>query len=488
MISKFVCEQRRYTQDNLRDIFECTAEKTVIIIKKLKEYSVLKAVKATDAQKDMSELNNEDIEVVDVVNGDNEYLYVFTYVGVIIAFGCVLKCYPKYIIGNVEPKKELQQIIKTLEKYNSKEQIINMYSESDDSSSFNLLAIIIYLLNDYYENGIYTNTHDIVEVNGSGEILWDKTINETFTMLSNNRPYYTELFTQKCTTDDYDFFKRLHECILSRFSDDLEKGDLLDLFDIMPVELSDEELQDFGDNEYICYRIEKELSIQFNTRKQFVLKAIYAYISYSSNMTLVNSFSVFGTNSFNLVWEDVCKEVMDNQLNNTLGSLKLPVPLNDSYKKEDKLISIIEKPAWVGKNVEGNNFEKKAKDTLIPDLISISRKDNIYNFIIFDAKYYKMQLEESKPLKGQPGITDITKQYLYQLAYKQFIELHSFDEVKNCFLMPTQGETIINSGYAYMEMLNELKLEHIQIRLMPAMEMYENYLSGKKMDISRLEL
>jgi prophage maintenance system killer protein len=36
MISKFVCEQRRYTQDNLRDIFECTAEKTVIIIKSLK--------------------------------------------------------------------------------------------------------------------------------------------------------------------------------------------------------------------------------------------------------------------------------------------------------------------------------------------------------------------------------------------------------------------------------------------------------------------
>lgn len=488
MISKFVCEQKRYTQDKLRDIFECTAEKTVIIIKKLKEYGILKAVKSTDTQKDMSELNNEDIEVVDVVNGDNEYLYVFTYVGVIIVFGCVLKCYPKYIIGNVKPQKELKQIIKTLERYNSREQIINMYSESDDSSSFNLLAIIIYLLNDYYENGIYTNTHDIVEVNGSGEILWDKTINETFTMLSNNRPYYTELFTQKRTTDDYDFFKRLHECILSRFSEDLEKADLLDLFDIMPVELSDEELKEFGDNEYICYRIEKELSVQFNTRKQFVLKAIYAYVSYSSNMTLVNSFSIFGTNSFNLVWEAVCKEVMDNQLNNTLGSLKLPVALNAAYRKEDKLISIIEKPTWVGKNVVGNNFIKKSKDTLIPDLISITRKDNVYNFIIFDAKYYKMQLEESKALKGQPGITDITKQYLYQLAYKKFIELHSFDGVKNCFLMPTQGEIIINSGYTYMEMLDELQLEHIQIRLMPAMEMYENYLIGKKIDISRLEL
>lgn len=488
MISKFVREQERYTQDDLRNIFECTDKKLVIIIKKLKEYGILKTVKANDIQKDMSELINEDIEVVDVVIGDNEYLYVFTYVGIIIVSGCVLKCYPKYIIGNIEPKNELKQIIKVLEKYNSKEQIVSMYSENDENSSFNLLAISIYLLNDYYENGIYTNTQDIIEVNGLGEILWDKTINETFTFLSNNRPFYTELFTKKRTNDDYDFFKRLHECILSKFSNDLAKADLLDLFDITPIELSDEELQSFGDDEYICYRIEKELNIQFNTRKQLVLKAIYAYISHKNNIDIVDSFSTFGTNSFNLVWEDVCKEVMDNQLNNTLGSLKLPINLNSEYKKEDTLISIIEKPKWVGKKLGGDNFEKTAKATLIPGIISISSKDSMYNFVIFDAKYYKIQLEANKPLKGQPGITDITKQYLYQLAYKKFIELHSFDSIKNCFLMPTQEKTIINSGYAYMEMFNELELENIQIKLMPAVEMYDNYLTGKKINISRLNL
>ena len=40
MISKFVREQKRYTQKNLRDIFECTGEKAVVIIKKLKEYGI----------------------------------------------------------------------------------------------------------------------------------------------------------------------------------------------------------------------------------------------------------------------------------------------------------------------------------------------------------------------------------------------------------------------------------------------------------------
>ena len=71
---------------------------------------------------------------------------------------------------------------------------------------------------DYYENGVYNNTQDIVETNGAGEILWDKTINETFTLLSDDRPYYIELQTRKRVNDNYDYFKRLHECILTEAS------------------------------------------------------------------------------------------------------------------------------------------------------------------------------------------------------------------------------------------------------------------------------
>ena len=67
-------------------------------------------------------------------------------------------------------------------------------------------------------NDVYTNTEDIIECNGSGEILWDKTINETFTLLSENRPYYTELQTRKRVTNDFDYFKRLHECLVTMAS------------------------------------------------------------------------------------------------------------------------------------------------------------------------------------------------------------------------------------------------------------------------------
>ncbi len=488
MVSVFLREQKRYTQDELIEAFDCSEERAVRLIKRLKEYSVLKIVKATEKQKDLSDLLDDDIEVADVIAGEDEYFYVFTYVGVTIVEGRVLKCYPKYLLNATEPKNELKEVLGVLEKYNAKEQIIRMYNESNDSSSLNMLAAMLFLIHDYYEYGSYNNTQDIIEVNGAGDILWDKTINESFTLISNNRPYYPELLTRKRVNNEFDYFKRLHECILSKCSKQLKDADLLDLFDIVGVDLSDEEIDDFGEIDYVLHRIKQELNVQFNTRKQRLLKTMYAYIDNSKSED-VDSFSMFGTNSFNLVWEEVCAEVMDNQLKKPLSALKLPIQLLGTYDKKNLLISLIEKPKWYGyKKEQASEFMKEADKTLIPDLVSIHKKDNSYQFIIFDAKYYNIQLEEDKTLRGQPGIESITKQYIYQLAYQKFVKDHNIDKVCNCFLIPTEGNEIIDKGYVSMKMLDELGLEKIQLRMMPASEMYEYYLKNKKMEISLLKL
>lgn len=481
MISKFVREQKRYTQQELCTILECNESDVIIYIRKLKEYGVLKTVKTSDAQKDLSDLQEDDVEIADVEVGETEYLYVFTFVGVIVVAGRVLKCYPKYILHAEKPTTELRQIIKVLEKYNSKEQTIRMFNEGNESESFNLLAVLLFLLQDYYENGIYTNTEDIIESNGTGEILWDRTINETFTLLSNNRPYYTDLRTKRRINDDFDYFKRLHECVLTAASRELGDAELLDLFEITGVELTDEEMDDFGDKEYILYRLEKELNTQYNTRKQQVLKTIYVYIDRGGNLCDTDCLSIFGTNSFNLVWEDVCADIMDNQLDKFLGALKLPVPLKLEYDGNKKLIDLIEKPFWSATG-------KFAKDTLIPDLVSIFKSGCDYIFIIFDAKYYNAKLERNVQPKGQPGIESITKQYLYQLAYQKFIRDHRFSKVVNCFLLPTEKTTVEPKGEVAMKMLENLGLENIQIRLLPASDAYANYLSGRKMNLNDLRL
>ena len=169
-----------------------------------------------------------------------------------------------------------------------------MLNDYTGNNSFNLLPVLLFLMQDYFENGIYNNSKAIIEANGSGEILWDKTINETFSILSNNRPYYVEIQTKKRINNEYDYFKRLHECILTKVSKELRDADLLALFEITAIELTDESLYEFGDKEYILYRLENELNIQFNTRKQLVLKTLYSYIKHGEQLASVDgiSFSV----------------------------------------------------------------------------------------------------------------------------------------------------------------------------------------------------
>ena len=160
----------------------------------------------------------------------------------------------------------------------------------------------------------------------------------------------------------------------------------------MGVDISDEHIEDFGDKEYVLERIAKELNAQFNTRKQLLLKTLYAYIANSSALDDLDCFSMFGTNSFNLVWEKVCAEVMDNQLQKPIGGLRLPVPLAEQYRdmRHKKLIDLIDKPQWSGTAPNSELFVKQAEDTLIPDLISIVNVDGNYQFVIFDAKYYNI--------------------------------------------------------------------------------------------------
>lgn len=500
MVSEFIREQKRYTRDELKSIFSsgevmCSDSDIVRIIKKLKGYGIIKVVNVSDTAREMTDLDDSDIEVVDEDNPQKKYYYVFTFVGIIIVEGRVLKCYPKYIIKNDHPVDELKQIIKVLNKYNSRKQIIQMYNNSGSETTFNRLAVIMYLLNDYYENGIYTNTEDIIETNGMGEVNWDRTINNTYPIIEDELPYYVELQTRRRINDDNDFFTRLHESVLTVCSKELSDADLLKLLDIEGVSLTDFIPEDLGDEEYILNRLEKEKNIQFNTRKQIVLQTLESIIRNKSTIDNLDTFSLFGSNSFNIVWEKVCADVFDNSLNiriKDLGIENITIPENANYSVDNYLISVIEKPIWCGKTSENEDFSIEADKTLIPDMITVYKRDNKCDFIIFDAKYYNIQLEKDK-LAGTPGVEDVTKQYLYQLAYKDFIEAnrHSIDKVYNCFLMPTEQECekgVIKKGYVKMNMLSVLGLEQIQVILLSAKEIFSYYLSRRKYDISQLEL
>lgn len=489
IISEYIREQERYSKNQLKTVFNLKDEEFKDLVKKLKAYGVLKMVSSKFNQKNLNDLTNEDVEIVDVDVVNEDFFYIFTFVGVLTVGNIVIKCFPKYLLTKKAPLEEMKQVLKVLNKYNSKEQIINLFNGDEEQRAFNLLSIILYIIDDYNENGVYINQQNIIETNGDGEILWDNTINETFAIIINNRPFYTELQTVNTINNDIDYFTRLHKYIVTECCNKLKYGGLLEVFDLEEINISEEYIDDFGDIDYILYRLEREINIQFITRKQRLLKTLYTYIAHRKSFNDSFGLSMYGTNNFNLVWEKVCANVFDDKLSTPIGKLKLPTDLHNDYihRKKDTLLDIIKKPVWRYFDSYGNEYDNLAKDTLTPDLISLYDTDNGMCFGIFDAKYYNLKLEKNK-LQGQPGVGDITKQYLYQLAYNDFILKHGFTSVKNAFLMPTEEDDILLNGEVEMEFLKGLSnppLSNILVIKLYASKIYQYYLSGKKLNISK---
>ena len=54
--------------------------------------------------------------------------------------------------------------------------------------------------------------------------------------------------------------------------------------------------------------------------------------------------------------------------------------------------------------------------------------------------------------------------------------------------MPTSSEEIIDKGTVILHMLSNIGLKDIQIRLLPAKQVFNYYLEDKKFDIEKLKL
>ena len=486
LISRYIREQKRYSKKNLIEIFNLDNNSFKAFVKDLKTYGILKVVKNTSDEKDLSDLLDEDTEIIDIDFSSEDYYYVFTFVGVLIYKNIVLKSYPKYLTKK-EPLEELKEVIRVLNKIKSKDQKFNLHNGLENEKEFNFLATCLYLIHDYNENGIYTNQQDIIETNGEGEILWDNTINDTFPIILNNKPFYVELQTLNVITDESDYISQLHRYILTDCCKKLKKARLLDIFEIDDIDIFDKEEEYFGEKDYILYKLERELNVQFITQKQILLKTLYNYIAHNHSFIEDFKLSFYGTNSFYSVWEKVCAEVFDNKLKTKLNKLDLPVDLHSDYidKNDKDLLDIIEYPLWIPFGHE--NISHPGKGTFTPDLISLYEVEEGMCFGIFDAKYYNIILNNENVL-NQPGVGDITKQYLYQLAYNDFIKKHEFKSIINAFLMPTEKESSELIGKTKMEILEGLSdppLVDILVVKLFARTIYKFYLSGKKLDINK---
>ena len=96
-----------------------------------------------------------------------------------------------------------------------------------------------------------------------------------------------------------------------------------------------------------------------------------------------------------------------------------------------------------------------------------------------DDKYYSPTLEPNLKPQGQPGIESVIKQYMYQLSFKPLIEAHGFEDVQNCFIMPSENSQIEDKKCVSLEMLPNLGLKNIRTVRIPVAIVFDAFLNER---------
>ena len=388
-------------------------------------------------------------------------LFKFSFVGIVFFHDLSIRCFPKYIHSTETPHQAFAQVLNVLRRY-GRESKAELYPRGEsERMEFSLIAEAFSLLDDYVEHGVYSNTVSDIEYNGTGEILWDKTLSSVDPFYCNDVPFYFDAHTKMTVDDTSDYVTRVHKHILTECSLLLEDADLLPIFGLSPLQLSEEPREHFGPDDYILHRLRSELDIQFDCRKQELLRRLIRFIERRET-------------DFEFVWEKACAKALGDQLHTLLEKLPLPRPLGADYMAATTLMSLIKKPEWhlVGtKSFSGNG-------TLIPDIAIFYRYREETLFLILDAKYY----DPANLAQNHPGIEDIDKQYLYEVAFKPFLDSHGVQQVQNIFLLPTEGDNLEYRGYVEFTMLKNLGCENIKIILLPAKRVFSSYLNEGSKD------
>ncbi len=433
---------------------------------------------------------NDVSEIDDYDDYQQEY-FKFSFVGIIIVNHFCFLIYPKYWKDIELEKRKVEkffQVLTVIDKYDKNRESKLEVSTSDKNSQ---LSTWIHILLDYINNGLYSNDETREEINGEGLLLWEKTINESTAYVEKNIPIYLDIFTQSTVINETNIIRRLHAAIISEIA--LCLGDLLHYIGLnFDFNLSTEEINDFGTNEYIVYLLENELSRQFITDKQVMIQNMISYIE-GKNEQIRENIQLFGTTAFNMVWEAVCSKVYSNSLNKNMYSLGLLKPENydDSEISEEhrdkkwsqlKLKDFVEKPIW-----ETQEEKAIANDSLILDVLNTDESNKVFR--IYDAKYYQISFEKTRKgdlrVSGQPGIGDVTKQYLYQLAYKNLAETNGY-KFSNCFVVPKDDLVELELpfglgtgnllGQVRMNMLSSLGLSDIKVIERDCWTIFSEYL------------
>lgn len=420
--------------------------------------------------------------------------YQFVYVGLALVEGVCIVVYPKYLPA-VDPlcpddatRAAMRQVFRVLRKSGGSYASIAAATE-DGMRANDRLALMLSLLEMYDEYGVYSNYVHTIADNGSGNISWERTIAANLPFVRDGRPIYFDYKTVETDADASDFVTRLHRAVLTECSRFMQESGLAQLLALDEVWLSDSSVADFGDADFVAYRLERERAVQFVTWKQDVIDLLVRYVRDEGVSATSDAPLCLGTSSFHHVWETACKVAFGDVLPVRLDELGIELAPPFAGMAEMRLIDIIPRPAWAAVDAGGERVCGEVA-TLIPDIVTVRSAGAAGGgtFAILDAKYYTPLLGER--VGGVPGVESVTKQFLYQAAYRDFVLAHGFSRVVNAFLVPSCGDAVEHLGRVrfpgVIAAADPPFSNEVELYALPAEAVFDAYVGGRELDAVRL--
>lgn len=401
-------------------------------------------------------------KIIDIKNDNTQKRQIkFRYVGLISFGDLILFILPKYIknkSNNEYNLKHSKLIIKVFDKYvEVKKNLINDELETldyiDEKLNYNKITILKFFIEDYIKYGLYTSRKDEYEKNGTDTINWGKTIQYNNVIISNGRPIYIDMFTNKKSIDEDCTIRIIHKYILTKAIKFFTK---LDLFDFS-VNFSDYTDLPNDDNEYISNLLSNRLNTEFVDRNIRLIKSMKAYIDKEKFNYNNNEINIYGTREFEYVWEEINSHIFDNHYKDSITEIEKPILFKYGFTKENK-----------------------PKGNLTPDVVSLDVMNDI--LYIIDSKYYDFYFNSVGEIEGQyPSTYDIVK----QLAYEDKLKKRKLArKIINAFAIPSLDK-IESVGYVNFNLFDtDGKIHIININVEEA---YNNFLNRRLIDINSIK-
>jgi hypothetical protein len=263
--------------------------------------------------------------------------------------------------------------------------------------------LLLTLKESYFKNGLFRKKKNkFHDRNSFAGVNWQQTITKRQPIYSDGTPVYESAISKMFFFEENRITK-LHLSILNYLA---KKYSFIEYNGNLSASLKSENLEILSEIElkkdagnWISI-LNSELKRTYKDEIKDILLLLREFFIEDGNKRN-NTFSLFGTSYYHMVWEDALKVV-----------------LKDEY---EKFISHIGQPIYYLKN------DKHSEARQEPDIL-VERE---YSFYIIDAKYYILE-------KTKPGWKDIVKQIFY---HKSFVPQKIYDKIENIFIVPLLLQT-----------------------------------------------